>query len=1042
MSTTEATLLEELPLFRFMPPEVRELVAASFVPASYGFGDVIVREGDDADALFVVVSGRVRVVKTADDGQEVVLKVLERGASFGETGLLERTRREATVRASSEVSVLRLDAAVFAGLVSTNPEVKEFLELQVTRRRLENFFRLHSEFAELPPDTIDALLRELEGVDVAAGATVIRQGEEPGPMFVVQEGRLRARVDGRDVAYYSRGDFFGERSLFAREPRAATVEAVSECRLLRLAPDGFARLLEGHPELASLVGRRVEQYRYQQTANVPLDFAEELLPSEVAAPPPVSEDQAEQVVDEPADEAHKPDPAAAGPFATPDGRFVKRRGRIRRFQHLYQVDEMDCGAACLAMVCRSFGRAVSLARVRQLVRTGIDGTSLLGITRGAEALGLAARSIKVSKRNLDRLPLPAIVHWDANHWVVLYDVGERHVRYADPAVGLRRISRAEFEAKWTGFTVLLEPTPAFEEAPVGGADFSWLRRFFARHRRALVAATAIALGVSALQLALPVFMQVVVDRVVPGHDIGLLRVMLLGMGGVIAAMLVGSLAHRYILSRVAVRIDSDAMDLVSQKMLALPMRYFYARRAGDIQRRLAGMQQARMFVVQHGVVALTAVAQLVAATVLMFVYQPLLALLFLAAGPIYAALVRFAARRLRPVFDTLEESFGRYSSRQIDAIKGIEAVKAMGAEDALRRELLTEFQALTGRLFRADFTEMLYQGGVQLVAFASLVVFVWVGSLQVLKGSMSIGELVSFNALLVLANAPIVLLLTLWDQLQFVRVLMTRLSDVFEEEPEQGRDRSHLRPVPTLSGGVQVENVGFRFAGPESPSILDGVSFEVRPGTTVAIVGRSGSGKTTLVKCLAGLHEPTAGTIRYDGVDMSTLDYRQLRRRIGFVLQESFLFADTIARNIAFGDDHPDMQQVEWAAHLANAHEFIERLPLGYETKVGETGLLLSGGQRQRVAIARAIYHRPPVLIFDEATSSLDAESEQAVQENLDRLLEGRTSFVIAHRISTIRGADVILVIDRGRLVEQGTHDELIARKGLYFYLSSRQLDL
>jgi ATP-binding cassette subfamily B protein len=507
-------------------------------------------------------------------------------------------------------------------------------------------------------------------------------------------------------------------------------------------------------------------------------------------------------------------------------------------------------------------------------------------------------------------------------------------------------------------------------------------------------------------------------------------------------MLAGSIGHRYLLSRIAVRVDASAMDFMSSQLLALPMRYFYARRTGDIQRRLSGMQQVRSFVVTNGVVALTAVAELATALVMMFLYSTLLALVFLATVPLYVVMMRFASARLRPIFDSLEEAFGKYNSRQIDAIKGIEAVKAMGAEDVLRAQLGREFNGLRRKLFKADFTSMVYETGVQLVTFTSLVAFLWIGSLQVLHGRLSVGELIAFNTLLVLANAPIVSLLGIWDQFQSVQVLLTRLSDVFEQEPEQGSDHAHLRPVPTLAGAVTFEHLGFQYGGPESAHILQDISFTVSAGTTVAIVGRSGSGKTTLVKCLAGLLEPTQGTIRYDGVDMTTLDYRQLRRLIGFVLQENFLFSETIARNVAFGDDEIDHQQVEWAARAANAHEFITRLPLRYTTRVGESGLLLSGGQRQRIAIARALYRRPPVLIMDEATSALDAESERAVQDNMDRVLEGKTSFVIAHRLSTIRNADVILVLDKGRLVEHGDHDALMARKGLYFYLSSQQLDL
>ena len=272
-------------------------------------------------------------------------------------------------------------------------------------------------------------------------------------------------------------------------------------------------------------------------------------------------------------------------------------------------------------------------------------------------------------------------------------------------------------------------------------------------------------------------------------------------------------------------------------------------------------------------------------------------------------------------------------------------------------------------------------------------------------------------------------------------MLLNRLDDVFQHEPEQGRDRSGLRPVRDALGQRDAARTSASAtAVPRRHAILDGVTLDVPAGKVVAIVGRSGSGKTTLARCMAGLLEPTDGTILYDGLDLKTLNYRDLRRQIGFVLQDCYVFADTIARNIAFGEEEPDMERVAWAAEVASAHEFIERLPFGYDTRIGETGLALSGGQRQRIAIARAIYHRPPILIFDEATSSLDAESERAVQHNIDALLEGRTAFVIAHRVSTVQNADLIVVLERGRLVEQGSHDALMQRRGLYYHLASQQL--
>jgi len=356
--------------------------------------------------------------------------------------------------------------------------------------------------------------------------------------------------------------------------------------------------------------------------------------------------------------------------------------------------------------------------------------------------------------------------------------------------------------------------------------------------------------------------------------------------------------------------------------------------------------------------------------------------------------------------------------------------------------MLGRFQTLARRTFRTQFIVLSYQGLLQLVNFTTFAVFLFVGALEVMHGQLSLGQFVAFNALIALANGPVLTLLSLWDQLQQARVQLLRLDDVLDQEPEQGHDRSGLREVTTLEGRVELRNVGFRYGGADAPPILEDLTFSVAPGETIAIVGRSGSGKTTLIKLLSGLYEPTEGTIAFDGHELRTLDYRTLRRQIGFVLQENHLFNDSLAANIGFGDETVDTDKLLRAAKAANAHEFIQRLPLGYDTRVGESGLRLSGGQQQRVAIARALYHTPPILLLDEATSALDAESERAVKQSLDEALTGRTSFVIAHRLSTIRDADRILVLERGQLVEEGTHDELMARQGLYYYLSSQQLEL
>jgi HlyB family type I secretion system ABC transporter len=828
--------------------------------------------------------------------------------------------------------------------------------------------------------------------------------------------------------------------LFLNEPRAASVVAVDACELLRFPPELFARLLTDQPAFRDALENRIHQYDYRQLARVPLDFADEVLPAEATvaatfldgAVPLRRADSvlAEQAVEE------------APPARTTDGAVPRRTRRRRGFPHVYQLDEMDCGAACLAMICRYYGRAVPITRIRQLVHTSTDGTTLAGITGGAEQLGLAARSVRSSKSRLSEMPLPAVVHWEGNHWVVLYRVGDDDVHVADPARGLRRLSRDEFLEKWSGYASVVAYDQRFESARVQRSSLAWLWPFVRPHVRVLAVTVVLAMVAAALELALPALTQLVVDRVLVPHNPSLLWVVMAALAAALIAMTGATLIQRYLLSRVAVSFDVASLDFLTGQLLALPLSYFTTRRTGDIERRLAGTRQVRQFLVESGVQALAAAAQLLAALVLMIVYSWTLALVFVATVPAYAFLMRYSAVRLRPMYDSLEEAYGRYSSGQIDAIRGIETVKALAAEDSLRRLMLDRFRALAQRVFRTQFLVLAYQGSLQLITFASFGLFILVGALEVLNGGLSLGAFVAYNALVALANGPVLVLLSLWDELQQAQVLLSRLDDVLQQEPEQGSDRSRLRRVPTLEGRIELRGVGFRYGGEEAPLILDQLKLSVAPGETIAIVGRSGSGKSTLIKLLAGLLEPTEGQIVFDGFELRTLDYRTLRKRIGFVLQESYLFDDTIARNIAFGEEQPDPEQLAWAATAANAHEFIQRLPLGYDTRVGESGLRLSGGQQQRIAIARALYHRPPVLLFDEATSALDTESERAVKQSMDELLVGRTSFVIAHRLSTIRDATRIIVLERGQLVEQGSHQELMARQGLYFYLASQQLEM
>jgi subfamily B ATP-binding cassette protein HlyB/CyaB len=696
---------------------------------------------------------------------------------------------------------------------------------------------------------------------------------------------------------------------------------------------------------------------------------------------------------------------------------------------------MDPGLAALVMLLRFHGVGADPEQLRH--RLGKDTVGVTDMIRCAKDMGLKVRSYRTTWERLATTPLPGIAVLKDGSFLFIGKVGDDKAIVQSPLSPRPVVMpRPELEKSWGGQIILMTRRAGLLDLS-RRFDISWFLGAIHKYRRHLANVLVASFFLQLFSLVSPLFFQVVIDKVLVNRTLGTLDVIMIGLVTMAVFETILSILRTYLFAHTTNRIDVELGARLFRHLMALPIAYFQVRRVGDSVARVRELENIRNFLTGS---ALTLVIDLFFTFVflaVMFVYSPFLTFIVMGAFPFYIGISAGAT----PAFKRrLDEKFERGAENQaflVESVTGVETLKAMAIEPQMQRKWEEQLAAYVAASFRVLSLGNTASNVVQLINRLVSAAILYFGAKLVIAGDLSVGELVAFNIMAGRVSAPVLRLAQMWQDFHQARLSIARLGDILNTNPEPTYNPSQMA-LPAIRGDISVEHVSFRYRI-DGPEVLHDVSFSVPAGQIVGIVGPSGSGKSTLTKLLQRLYVPEGGRILIDGMDISIVDPAWLRRQIGVVLQDNVLFNRSVRDNIALSNPAMPTEREIAAAQLAGAHEFVLELPYGYDTVVGERGSSLSGGQRQRLAIARALVTNPQILIFDEATSALDYESERIIQTNLPQITRGRTVFIIAHRLSTVRSADRIITIDRGRLVEDGTHDELIKTGGRYASLHRLQ---
>jgi ATP-binding cassette, subfamily B, bacterial HlyB/CyaB len=987
---------------------------------------------------YLVCRGQIRLLGQEPSGDRTFsIQLLQAGDVFGGDFVCSTALPYHAI-AASEAEVIHLSAETLTAWQAQIPSLHAWFHKQAEMRQTLLFFKTATSLKTLPSQHIQELLLYINETKIAAGCALDQTVLSEQAHFWLRQGTIKSGQAQDDPNQNGQhppptvGQSWGYPSDTVTNWIAATDlivyelaidhwdSAIAIAPMLSLGLDaGLARKPDRQHSSAARKSSAEKQTKISAIAAVPID----------AAPPTDAI-------------AAKPAPTSKNivAFPTPARRYKHHR-LWQRYPFVEQQSSSDCGAACLAMISRFWGKHFPLHVLREQAKVGRSGASLKSLAKAAEELGYQARPVRASIGRMTEQPNPWIAHWEGDHYVVVYRIKRGQVLIADPAVGRRSLPVAEFQTHWTGYGLLLEPTERLHDTETQKASLGRYLGTLLPYRSWIFQVFLASLLIQLFALVTPLFTQIILDQVVVQKSLTALNVFAIGLL-LFTIWGVGITAIRqYLLSYLSNRLDLTLISGFISHTLTLPLKFFESRRVGDIITRVQENQKIQRFLLGQVVVSILDFLTGFVFLGLMLYYNVQLTLLVLALIPPIVLLTLAATPLLQKVSREIFKHTANQNSYLVEMMTGIATVKTATVEQEMRWQWEEHLTSQLNAQFRGQRLAINLQTVSGLINAIGTTVLLWYGATLVIQNQLTIGQLIAFNMMMGYLIQPVVALANLWDELQEVLISVERLNDVFEAAPEELPHQAMVA-MPALKGMVQFEQVTFRYDVDEERNTLEAIAFEAQVGETIAIVGRSGSGKTTLITLLSALYKPNKGRILVDGHDISQVSPTFLRSQIGVVPQECFLFSGTILENITLHRPEYSVEQVIEVAKLAEAHAFIQALPLSYNTKVGERGSMLSGGQRQRIAIARALLGDPRILILDEATSSLDTESERRFQQNLAQIRRDRTTFIIAHRLATVRNADKILVLDRGVLVEQGTHEALISAKGLYFHLAQQQLDL